>query len=187
MILGYLHRHVRGDWGIATTADVGELSEDQTWAPPVWGQAVANQAAVLANRGLVQSTYVEKLVQTRGPEETEGLHLDWPHDHHLRSVSRLLLKGPTMPDDEPPVPAPGSLEAIAAAYKARITPGMGLHGPTGGVTPPRSWTPPPPPPPPSTLAEIGAVFAEWRQQNSGVGLTPTDGFAYQQPKPKAKR
>jgi hypothetical protein len=68
-IMAFLHRHVRGDWGIATTADVGELTADQLWAPPVFGQAVENRAAVLANRGLVQSVYVEKLVPTRGPEE----------------------------------------------------------------------------------------------------------------------
>jgi hypothetical protein len=67
--LTFLNRHIRGDWGANGKASEVELSDDQLWAGPVISQAVANQAAVLAGRGLVQSTYVEKLVPTRGPEE----------------------------------------------------------------------------------------------------------------------
>jgi hypothetical protein len=86
--------------------------------------------------------------------------------------------------DEPPVPEPGSLEAIAAAYRSRNTPwGLSRLAP-GESGPPASTTPPAPPPPPPSVKERCQAVIEHRQQNAGFGLRPLDGLLGYQKKPQ---
>jgi hypothetical protein len=87
-----------------------------------------------------------------------------------------------MPDAEPPVPEPGSLAAIAAAYRSRNTP-WGLSRLAPGESGPPASTPPVPPLPPRTVKECCQAVIEHRQRNSGFGLRPLDGLLGYQKKP----
>jgi hypothetical protein len=89
-----------------------------------------------------------------------------------------------MPDAEPvppPGPPPGSLASIAAAYHARVSPGVGLTGPTGGVIP--ASTTSPALPVARTVREQVEAYMAGQPGRAGFGLKPADGFSYQRKPP----